>query len=135
MLPLLTALAAPLITAFSARSARQGAIAAKRLDLIGSTDSNNHSWEIAALAGEGWELPLIRFMAYVEVTLCTLLAIYEPAKATELWLALSAIPEWLLGMKLTIFGWAFASTPIKAAAGGLVSVQSLKATATPRAKP
>jgi len=121
MLPLITALITPLVTAFTARATRKAAIETKKLDLIAATDSNNHSWEIAALDGEGWELPLIRMLAYVEVTLCTLIAVHSPADGADLWLSLEAIPEWLLGMKLTIFGWAFASTPIKNAAGGLVS--------------
>lgn len=102
------------------RGERKAAAQQQKVDLIKSKDSHNHSWEIAALEGEGWELGVIRMAAFTEVTLGTFISIYDPTYSREMWAALAEVPNWVIGLKVTIFGWAFASTPVKNAAAGLV---------------
>ena len=121
LLTVLSALASPITQAYTARGERKAAIQKQRLSLIGDAESNNHNWEIAALEGEGYELPLIRLLAYIEISLCTYMAVYDPEAAKAIWIALAEMPEYIMGMKLTVFAWAFASTPIKSAAAGLVT--------------
>jgi hypothetical protein len=102
------------------RSQRKQLANTQRNNLIQSKETHNHSWEIAALEGEGWELPLIRMAAFIEVTLGSVITVYDPTQGAELWAALTLVPTWVIGCKVTIFGWAFGSTPIKNAAAGLV---------------
>ena len=134
LLALLTPLVAPIASAWSARGERKAAANTQRVALLSSKTQANHSWEIAALEGEGWELPIIRLMAYLELSLCMYTSIFQPQHAQEMWTAIGGIPEWLLGMKLTVFAYAFASSPIKSAAAGLVTTRALKASKAPKAE-
>jgi len=96
------------------------ALSERTTDLIKSKESHNHTWELAALAGEGFELKVIRLIAFIEVTLGTAISVVSPEYGAELWTSLALVPGWVIGLKVTIFGWAFGSTPIKNAAAGLV---------------
>jgi len=100
-------------------------------ELLDSKDERNHSWEIAALSGEGWEEPIIRLAIYIEVLYLVIIAIQDPAYATEVYIAINpkfdadgvqigGIPAFVIGLHLTIAGWGFASQPIKAVGAGLV---------------
>lgn len=108
------------VSVIKGRSDRKDNANRRRSELLESKESHNHSWEIAALEGEGYELPIIRLIAFIEVTLGTAITVYDPEQGAELWLSLAMVPAWVIGLKVTIFGWAFGSTPIKNAAAGLV---------------
>lgn len=119
-LPIVSELIQGGVKLLTRRSERKEAAATQRTSLISAKDSHNHSWEIAALEGEGYELPLIRMIAFLEVTIGTAITVYDPAIGSAVWASLALVPPWVIGLKVTIFGWAFGSTPIKNAAAGLV---------------
>ena len=49
-----------------------------------------------------------------------LITLFKPELGSEIWEAYSLVPNWIVGLQVTIFGWAFGSTPVKNAAAGLV---------------
>lgn len=102
------------------RSERKQSATTQRNELIKAKDSHNHTWEIAALEGEGYELPLIRMVAFLEVTIGTAITVMDPDLGAAIWASLALVPTWVIGLKVTVFGWAFGSTPIKNVAAGLV---------------
>ena len=100
-------------------------------ELIDATKSRNHTWELAALAGDGWEEPFIRLAIYFEVLYLVIIAIYDPIMASGVYAAInpvyneigeqtSGLPAWVIGLHMTIAGWGFGSQPIKAIGAGLV---------------
>jgi len=101
---------------FTARSERKAEANRLKTNLLASQASHNHNWEIAALEGEGFEVKAIRLIAFLEVTLGTAISVYDPEQGAALWASLAMVPAWVIGLKVTIFGWAFGSTPIKHAA-------------------
>ena len=119
-IPLLSDLIKGGFSFLNRRSERKQVAETLRNQLIASKDSHNHSWELAALQDEGWELLLIRLAAYLEVTVPVLITVLDPTLGTVVWQALTMVPSWVIGLKVTVFGWAFGSTPIKNAAAGLV---------------
>ncbi len=116
----LTALVAPLTNAWTAREDRKDKAHARRTQLIESKESHNHSWELAALEGDGWEIGLIRMGIYLEISTAVIVTVVSPEHGTKIWAALALIPEWIIGLHLTIAGWGFGSTPVKNVAAGLI---------------
>lgn len=112
----------PLVGAYNKRQEIKDNAHARRTDLINSTEDRNHTWELAALEGESWELGVIRMGIYLEVSVAVLITVIDPAKGAEIWEALATVPEWIIGLHLTIAGWGFGSTPIKNAAAGMVGM-------------
>ena len=121
LLGILATLISPITEAFNSHQERKAVAQTQRVALLADKDSYNHQWEIAALEGDGWELSTVRLLAYLELTICTFIAISDPSKADDIWTALAGMPEYIIGMKLTAFAWAFGSSPIKNAAAGLVT--------------
>lgn len=83
---------------------------------------NGHTWEmtVAAMSSR-----LMRWTLAIHVLLALDYTIYlavsgdpDPAK---IFLAFNVIPEWFVGLLATMFGWAFASEPIKSVGAKLVS--------------
>lgn len=120
MIPVVTAVFTAATSIWTNHQNKKNAISERTTDLIKSKDSHNHTWELASLAGEGFELKVIRLIAFIEVTLGTVITVYDPTVGTAIWTALATVPGWVIGLKVTIYGWAFGSTPIKNAAAGLV---------------
>ena len=108
------------LSLMKAKGDRKQAAEELRTSLIKGKDSHNHSWEIAALEGEGWELSLIRILSFLVINAGILITLFKPELGSEIWEAYSLVPNWIVGLQVTIFGWAFGSTPVKNAAAGLV---------------
>ena len=49
-----------------------------------------------------------------------LVTLFDPLAGEAIWSAYATVPNWIVGLQVTIFGWAFGSTPVKNAAAGLV---------------
>ena len=103
-----------------ARAGLKLAVENNRARLAEGSESHNHTWEMAALQGEGWELRLIRLLAYFEIAVPEIVSVVSPQTGAAIWEALQIVPDWIIGLHVSIYGWAFASTPIKNAAAGLV---------------
>lgn len=58
--------------------------------------------------------------AFIEVTLGTAITVYDPTQGELLRASLVLVPSWVIGLKVTVFGYAFGSTPVKNVAVGLV---------------
>ena len=108
------------LSLFKAKGERKLAAEVLRTDLIKGKESHNHSWEIAALEGEGWELSLIRTLSFLVINAGIIITLVKPEIGTEIWTAYALVPNWIVGLQVTIFGWAFGSTPVKNAAAGLI---------------
>lgn len=98
----------------------KNAVDQRRVDLLKSEGGWGHTWELAALAGDSWECALIRFGIYLEVSAGIIITVVNPEQGARVWESMLLVPDWILGIHLTIAGWGFGSQPLKATAAGLV---------------
>ena len=126
-----SALIAPVANTITSLNENKTKVKLRKGELLDSRDERNHTWELAALAGDGWEEPIIRLAIYCEVLFLVVIAIVDPDYAKEVYTAINpvfsvsgnqigGIPPWITGLHLTIAGWGFGSQPIKAMGAGLV---------------
>ena len=78
--------------------------------LISDTMSNNHSWELAALAAD--RLTILRQFSFWLFTAPIIYTVFSPEHAQRVWNALDAVPDWVIGVQLTMTGFIWASRPL-----------------------
>lgn len=93
---------------------------AQKVSLIQSKDSHNHSWEIAALSGEGGDVFFIRIGLFILVNVGIVITVVNPAAGVAIWKALTLVPNWIIGLNVSMAGWAYGNAPVKAVAAGLI---------------
>ena len=78
--------------------------------LLGDRESNNSSWEMAALAAD--RLAWLRMFSFWLFTAPVLYTVYDPEQAEAVWLALETVPDWVIGVQMSITGFIWAAKPI-----------------------
>ncbi len=89
---------------------QQVAESKQKSKLIADTRSNNHSWELAALAAD--RLSTLRKLSFVLFTAPILYTVYDPEHAQRVWDALDTVPDWIIGVQLTMTGFIWAAKPL-----------------------
>lgn len=90
----------------------------QRTELIRSQSDNNHAWELAALSAD--RLSLLRLASFWLYTGLLLLAIVAPDYAATVWFALDRVPDWIIGVQMTMVGYIWAAKPIANLGAGIV---------------
>jgi hypothetical protein len=98
----------------------RAAVQQRREELAGDVSQRNHTWELAALEGDSWEVQVIRSSGYLMLAVPIVYTCIDPNAGEEIWQALTIVPGWVIGLLVTIYGWAYGSAPVKNAAAGLV---------------
>ncbi|WP_422444219.1 hypothetical protein [Endozoicomonas sp. ALB091] len=90
----------------------------QRTALIQSQTNHNHAWELAALSAD--RLSSLRLASFWLYTGLLLLAIVAPDYAATVWFALDRVPDWIIGVQMTMVGYIWAAKPIANLGAGIV---------------
>ncbi len=90
----------------------------QRTALIQSETDNNHAWELAALSAD--RLSSLRLASFWLYTGLLVLAIVAPDYAATVWTALDSVPNWIIGVQMTMVGYIWAAKPIANLGAGIV---------------
>lgn len=90
----------------------------QRTALIQSETDNNHAWELAALSAD--RLSSLRLASFWLYTGLLVLAIVAPDYAAKVWTALDSVPNWIIGVQMTMVGYIWAAKPIANLGAGIV---------------
>ena len=93
----------------------------QRTRLIVSEQTNNHAWELAALSVD--RLGSLRLASFVLYTGVLVLAVVSPEYAQQVWTALNGVPEWIIGVQMTMTGFIWAARPIANLGAGMIQRQ------------
>lgn len=103
-----------------AKHERKMAVEKRKTDLAKGEQSHNHTWELAALQDEDGGAWLARWFFIVFYTLPVIYTCFDPNEGEAIWKALEEVPSWVIGVVVTMTGWAFAAKPLQNAGAGLV---------------
>lgn len=103
-----------------AKHDRHMAVEQRKTDLAKGTQSHNHTWELEALREEGLDIVIARlyFIAFYSIPLA--ITVIKPSVGTAIWVSLNIVPAWVIGVIVTMTGWAFAAKPLQRVGAGLV---------------
>ena len=90
----------------------------QRTRLLESKSSNNHAWELAALSAD--RLSSLRLASFWLYTGLIIIALWSPEYASTVWKSLDAVPDWIIGVQMTMTGFIWASKPIANLGAGIV---------------
>ncbi|WP_067586364.1 hypothetical protein [Endozoicomonas ascidiicola] len=82
----------------------------QKTKLISDARTNNHSWELAALSAD--RLASLRQFSFWLFTAPILYTVYDPEAAVSVWASLSTVPDWIIGVQLTMTGFIWAAKPL-----------------------
>ncbi|PJR07304.1 hypothetical protein, partial [Sinorhizobium meliloti] len=82
----------------------------QRTNLILDAQSNNHSWELSALSAD--RMHNLRMLSFWLFTAPVLYTVYNPIEAQFMWDALHRVPDWVIGVQLSMTGFIWAAKPL-----------------------
>ena len=82
----------------------------QRTKLISDARTNNHSWELAALSAD--RMHSLRMLSFILFTFPILYTVYNPTAAQIMWDALAKVPDWVIGVQLSMTGFIWAAKPL-----------------------
>lgn len=96
------------------------AVQQRKTDLAKGEQSHNHTWELAALTGEDSGAKWARWFFIVFYTIPVVYTCFDPVEGTKIWKALEEVPNWIIGVVVTMTGWAFAAKSLQSVGAGMV---------------
>ena len=96
------------------------AIEQRKTDLIVGESSHNHSWELAALSDRDGGAKQARWFFIIFYTIPVVYTCIDPIGADDIWFSLGSVPNWIVGVIVTMTGWAFAAKPLQNVGAGMV---------------
>lgn len=99
---------------------REMAVEQRRTDLAKGEQSHNHSWELAALSDSDGGAKWARWFFIIFYTLPVVYTCIDPVEGTKIWKSLEEVPTWIIGVVVTMTGWAFAAKSLQGVGAGMI---------------
>ncbi len=125
MIDLLKLAVGPVVGYFKKRAELKGLehtqkseIIKRKTEIISDKVGFNHAWELAAMqADEAGHLRLVSFYMFNAIII---FACYDPVEAQKIWVALDAIPKWIVTVQLSMIAFIWAAKPLANLGAGLI---------------